>query len=94
LSIGQLADRMVMDPTSLTRGLKPLERRGLMRLDPDPDDRRTRRVSLTPEGLATLKAARPGWEAAQAEVRLALGPAESADLVTRLDHTLMRLQPR
>ncbi|MGU9981687.1 MarR family winged helix-turn-helix transcriptional regulator [Phreatobacter sp. HK31-P] len=94
LSIGQLADRMVMDPTSLTRGLKPLERRGLLRLAPDPDDRRTRRVSLTPEGLAALKAARPGWEAAQAEVQLALGHAESADLVTRLDHTLMRLQPR
>lgn len=94
LSIGQLAHRMVMDPTSLTRGLKPLERRGLLRLDPDPDDRRTRRLSLTAEGLSALKAARPGWEAAQAEVRSALGAAESADLVARLDETLARLQPR
>ncbi len=94
LSIGELAARMVMDPTSLTRGLKPLERRSLLRLDPDPEDRRTRRLSLTVEGLSLLKAARPGWEAAQAEVRSALGEAASADLVARLDDTLARLQPR
>lgn len=94
LSIGELAVRMVMDPTSLTRGLKPLERRGLLRLDADPDDRRTRRLSLTAEGLSALTAARPGWGAAQADVRSALGVAESADLVARLDDTLARLQPR
>ncbi len=29
-SIGQLAERMVMDPTTLTRALRPLERRGLL----------------------------------------------------------------
>lgn len=94
LSIGGLAERMVMDPTSLTRALKPLERRGLVRLDPDPQDRRTRRLSLTAGGLADLKAARPGWSAAQAEVRAHLGEAASADLVARLDETLMALSPR
>jgi len=94
LSIGDLAERMVMDPTSLTRGLKPLERRGLVSLAPDPDDRRTRRLSLTPAGRDALTVARRGWEAAQAEVRSALGDTGSADLVARLDHTLARLQPR
>ncbi len=94
LSIGELAERMVMDPTSLTRSLKPLEREGHLCLATDPDDRRTRRLSLTAGGLAALKAARPGWETAQAEVRSALGEAESADLVARLDDTLARLRPR
>lgn len=94
LSIGQLAERMVMDPTTLTRGLKPLERRGYLRLDVDPGDRRARRLSLTDAGLSALRTARSGWEAAQAEVRSALGDAASADLVARLDDTLARLQPR
>ena len=94
LSIGELAERMVMDPTSLTRSLKPLERMGHLRLAVDPHDRRTRRLSLTPEGLAVLNAARPGWEAAQSEVQVALGETASADLVARLDDTLARLQPR
>jgi len=94
LSIGELAERMVMDPTSLTRSLKPLERMGHPRLAVDPHDRRTRRLSLTPEGLAVLRAARPGWEAAQSEVQVALGETASADLVARLDDTLARLPPR
>lgn len=94
LSIGELAERMVMDPTSLTRSLKPLERMGHLRLAVDAHDRRTRRLSLTPEGLAVLNAARPGWEAAQLEVQVALGETASADLVARLDDTLARLQPR
>ncbi len=59
-SIGQLAERMVMDPTTLTRALKPLERRGLLTLTPDPADRRTRRLALTEEGRALLRTARPG----------------------------------
>lgn len=94
LSIGELAERMVMDPTSLTRSLKPLERMGRLSLATDPSDRRTRRLSLTPEGLAVLTTARPGWEAAQREVRAALGETASTDLVARLDDTLARLQPR
>lgn len=90
-SIGQLAERMVMDPTTLTRALRPLERRGVLTLTPDPADRRTRRVALTVEGRALLRRARPGWEAAQAEVRAALGEEASASLVAQLDGTLDQL---
>lgn len=90
-SIGQLADRMVMDPTTLTRALRPLERRGLLTLTPDPADRRTRRLALTEPGRALLKSARKGWEAAQAEVRAALGEEASTALVVHLDDTLARL---
>lgn len=90
-SIGQLAERMVMDPTTLTRAIKPLERRGLLALTSDPADRRTRRLALTDEGRALLRTARSGWEAAQAEVRGALGEEASLALVTQLDGTLARL---
>ena len=90
-SIGQLAERMVMDPTTLTRALRPLERRGLLALTPDPADRRTRRLTLTEEGRALLRRARAGWEAAQAEVRTALGDEASLALVAQLDGSLARL---
>jgi len=92
-SIGQLAERMVMDPTTLTRALRPLERRGLLSLTPDPADRRTRRLTLTEEGRALLRRARAGWEAAQAEVRAALGDEASLALVAQLDGSLARLGP-
>lgn len=92
-SIGELAARMVMDPTTLTRTIRPLQQRGLVALAPDAADRRTRRLALTAAGLAALRLARPGWAAAQDEVRLALGEEASAALVARLDETLSRLSP-
>jgi DNA-binding MarR family transcriptional regulator len=93
-SIGQLAERMVMDPTSLTRALKPLERQGFISLATDPNDRRSRRLSLTPEGLAAMRAAKPGWVKAQTAVEQALGADETLVLHASLDRTLDRLAPR
>jgi DNA-binding MarR family transcriptional regulator len=92
-SIGELAARMVMDPTTLTRTIRPLQQRGLVALAPDAADRRTRRLALTEAGLGALRQARPGWSAAQDEVRLALGEEASAALVTQLDGALSRLSP-
>jgi DNA-binding MarR family transcriptional regulator len=93
-SIGQLAERMVMDPTSLTRALKPLERQGFISLATDPNDRRSRRLSLTPEGLAAMRAAKPGWIKAQSAVEQALGADETQLLHASLDRALDRLAPR
>ncbi len=92
-SIGEMAGRMVMDPTTLTRSLRPLQQRGYVVLAADSQDRRTRRLALTEAGLAALRQARPGWSAAQDEVRLALGEEASVALVARLDDTLSRLSP-
>jgi DNA-binding MarR family transcriptional regulator len=91
VSIGQLAERMVMDPTSLTRSLKPLERQGFISLATDPNDRRARRLSLTPDGLAAMRAARPGWIMAQTAVETALGLDETLALNASLDRALEQL---
>src|SRR5271165_6343608 len=40
--MGPVAKLLAMDRTTLTAALKPLERRGLVRIEPSPDDRRTR----------------------------------------------------
>jgi DNA-binding MarR family transcriptional regulator len=50
-----------MDRTTLTAALKPLERRGLVRSAPDAKEGRVRRLALTDEGRAALKAALPVW---------------------------------
>src|SRR5438046_7461249 len=59
ISVGALAEKLVMDPTTLTRNLRPLEREGLVRLERDPADRRSRTLHLTDQGRETLRAARP-----------------------------------
>lgn len=91
IAIGALAERMIMDPTALTRGLKPLERQDFVRLEPDPNDRRARRILITEAGRAALTDARPGWARAQAEVRAALGAEATASLHQSIDFTLKRL---
>lgn len=91
VSIGQLAERMVMDPTSLTRSLKPLERQCFISLATDPNDRRARRLSLTADGLAVMRMARPGWVKAQLAVEAALGVDETLELNASLDRALERL---
>jgi DNA-binding MarR family transcriptional regulator len=57
-----------MDRTTLTANLKPLERRGLVTVAVDEEDRRSRRLSLTPAGRALLAEAYPIWEREHAEV--------------------------
>src|SRR5436305_7921130 len=61
-TIGSVAALLAMDRTTLTAALKPLERRSLVRVEIDPADRRSRRLSLTPAGHAVLIAAVPSWQ--------------------------------
>lgn len=78
-SLGEIADRMGMDRTTLTRNLKPLETEGVIATEADPDDARRRRLVLTQTGGALLTLATPHWQAAQkaTEAQLA-GPAAGA----------------
>lgn len=60
-SVGSVAALLVMDRTTLTANLKPLERRGLIRIRVDPADRRGRLLALTGSGHALLHQALPIW---------------------------------
>jgi len=66
--IGEVADLLAMDRTTLTANLKPLERRGLVTVAVDETDRRSRRLSLTDAGRALLVQAMPIWDRTQAEI--------------------------
>jgi DNA-binding MarR family transcriptional regulator len=70
ISVSTLGRTMVMDRTSITRALVPLERDGLVRSDAG-SDKRTRIVSVTKKGAKLLASARPRWDEAQ-KILLAL----------------------
>jgi len=61
-TMGSVADLLAMDRTTLTANLKPLERRGLVRIKVDDSDRRNRRLALTADGRALLAEATPIWK--------------------------------
>src|SRR6185369_15841336 len=52
--MGSVATLLAMDRTTLTAALKPLERRGLVEIEVDPDDRRGRVLSITSDGRSVL----------------------------------------
>ena len=60
--IGPVATLLAMDRTTLTAALKPLERQGLVEAKPDPQDKRSRLLTLTPAGRSLLARAVPVWE--------------------------------
>lgn len=64
-----VASLLAMDRTTLTANLKPLEKRGLVQVKVDPEDRRGRRLSLTDQGREVLAEAMPLWRATQEENR-------------------------
>lgn len=64
-AISELAEHLVMDRTTMSRALRPLERRSLVELEPDPEDLRSKRVKLTPQGRKLLDQAIPLWQQVQ-----------------------------
>jgi len=66
--MGPVAALLAMDRTTLTAALKPLERRGLVKILEDPGDRRSRLLRLTRKGERLVAEAMPVWEETHGEV--------------------------
>lgn len=71
-TVTELARLLVMDQTTLTRGLALLERDRLLRTVPKPDGR-VKSVRLTEKGKRTLQSAFPLWAAAQKHMLKTIG---------------------
>lgn len=67
-SIGSVSALLAMDRTTLTANLKPLERRGLVRVTVDEADKRARRLTLTSPGQVLLASAVPVWQRTHAMI--------------------------
>ncbi len=59
--MGAVASLLGMDRTTLTAALKPLQRRRLLKVRVNSEDRRGRALTLTPEGRRLLARAVPVW---------------------------------
>jgi len=71
-TLTQLATNLVMDRTTLTRNLKPLEKAGLIQ-SVSAKDRRSKAYALTEKGQEAVKVAIPLWHNAQKKVLVLLG---------------------
>src|SRR5277367_5522868 len=60
--MASVASLLAMDRTTLTAALKPLQRRGLVKITADPTDGRARLMTLTPKGRRLLVQAVPIWQ--------------------------------
>jgi DNA-binding MarR family transcriptional regulator len=75
-----VANLLAMDRTTLIAALKPLQRRGLVRVATDRTDRRSRTLILTIKGKDLLARAMPIWQQTHAEVERQLSAAQLEDL--------------
>jgi DNA-binding MarR family transcriptional regulator len=80
MSINALAAELVMDRTTLGRNVQPLERDGLIAIEPDPQDRRSRVLRLTRTGVNRFERAHKGWAEAQRRFEDAYGGNRAAEL--------------
>ncbi len=88
-TISSVAQLLAMDRTTLTASLKPLERRGLLEITVDTEDRRLRRLRLTEAGRSVLAAALPIWTTEHAAIERLLADGTAGRLRAELQ-TLLR----
>lgn len=67
-TLGAIAERAGLDPSTLSRNIQGLAREGLAEIVTAEKDQRKRAVRLTERGARTLAEAIPVWTAAQADV--------------------------
>jgi DNA-binding MarR family transcriptional regulator len=75
ITITELANAMVMDRNGLGHNLRPLERDGLVRMEPGRD-RRSRVIVMTETGRQRLAKAQPLWRRAQKQFAMAFEAEE------------------
>jgi DNA-binding MarR family transcriptional regulator len=83
---GAVAAVLGLDRTTLTASVKPLERRGLIEVAVDSDDRRSRLLTLTRAGRSLLARAIPIWKRTHAQIERGLAGMDPDDLRRGLRH--------
>jgi DNA-binding MarR family transcriptional regulator len=85
-----LADRMQMDASTLTRNLQPLIAQGWVRQKPG-ENRRSRLIEATASGRDKREETKRAWKQAQLALNARLGPERVVAIHTVLDDCLARL---
>lgn len=82
--MGELADSLGMERTTLTRNLKPLLEAGWLK-EARGEDARQRLISVTASGRKRIASAKPHWLLAQRRIEASYGVARTDRLRTDLD---------
>jgi MarR family transcriptional regulator for hemolysin len=86
----ELQELLVLEQTTLTRGLKPLIRDGYIKIEPGLD-RREKLLSLTDEGKRLYRKADKKWQQAQDAVIRKLG-RETSEQMIEMNQALVALR--
>jgi DNA-binding MarR family transcriptional regulator len=78
--MASVASLLAMDRTTLTAAVKPLQRRGLVKVTADPRDRRGRLMTLSAKGRDLLVQAVPVWQRTHMEVEAQLQDGDPEQL--------------
>ena len=89
-----IAERMGVEPMTLSGYLDRLEAQGLVRREPDPNDRRAKIVTLTAEGEALVAAIRSITRRLFGKVTAGLGPGGGDSLCAALIALRQALQEK
>ncbi len=90
LTPSQVSDRVLIASATMTATLDLLERRGWIRRSPNPADRRSVLIEITPEGRATTDQLLPAIRTIERGILSALTPAERSHLLDLLAKILTR----
>ena len=80
MTIGELAEALGAERTTLTRNLALLENAAWVRIQPAEDDARSRVVNVTDQGRLSVAKAFPAWRKAQARTAATIGSDGAAAL--------------
>ena len=83
IRISDLADKLGMDRTTLTRNLSVLGREAFIKIS-EGKDHRTRNVTATQKGLNAVAKAIPLWNEAQRKVKQKMGESSWCELMQNL----------
>jgi DNA-binding MarR family transcriptional regulator len=79
-TIGELADALGIERTTLTRNLALIEHASWVKIEPAKQDARSRLVTVTDQGRAVLAPAFPAWRKAQDITTAAIGSGAASAL--------------
>ena len=90
LTPSEIGERILLPSASITSTLDVLEHRGWVRRVPNPDDRRSVLIEITPDGRRTADQLLPGIRSLERSVLSALTKSERTQLLALLGKVLAR----
>lgn len=91
LSPSEIGERLLIASATMTSTLDQLERRGWIERIPNPDDRRSVLIQITPSGVETANVLLPGIRHVERNAIEVLSPTEQAQMLRFLTKILERV---